>query len=243
MRIAYDFHIHSCLSPCGDNDMTPNNIVNMAMLKGLDAIALTDHNSCRNCRATVRAGARAGLLVLPGMELCTAEDIHCVCLFASVENAEAFGEAIHAQLPPVENRPDIFGDQLVLDDEDNVVGRENLLLLNAAAVAFDDVRRLVISYGGAAFPAHADRPSNGVIGILGALPEEAGFTAAEISPSCDRETFLRENPSLAKLTQLRDSDAHDLGQISERENYLELESLSVKTIISALNRANIPENP
>lgn len=256
MRIACDLHIHSCLSPCGDNDMTPNNIVHMAKLKGLDAIALTDHNSCLNCGAAARAGACAGLLVVPGMELCTAEDIHCICLFATVAAAEAFGREVRALLPDIPNRPDIFGEQLVLDEGDNAVGREERLLINAAAIDFDSVYGLVRAHGGTAFPAHADKAANGVAGILGALPPEAGFPAAELSPSCDAEAFVRANPSFAGLPLLHDSDAHYLWQIAERDaqptaesgrmagcNFLEVENRTAFAVVSALNRTKKPEKP
>ncbi len=100
MRLYYDLHIHSCLSPCGDSDMTPNNIVNMARLADLNLIALTDHNSCRNCPAILAAARGSGLTVLPGMELCSAEEAHVVCLFPTLEAAEAFDAAVLPTLPP-----------------------------------------------------------------------------------------------------------------------------------------------
>ena len=94
MRLTYDFHIHTALSPCGDNDMTPANLAGMAALAGLDAIAVTDHNSCGNCAAVMEAARGTGLLVLPGMELCTAEEAHVVCLFPALEGALAFEAAV-----------------------------------------------------------------------------------------------------------------------------------------------------
>ena len=105
MKVRYDLHIHSCLSPCGDRDMTPNNIVNMALLAGLDMIALTDHNSCKNCPAFLRVAEQAGLVALPGMELCTAEECHVVCLFPTLDAAMAFDAMVETTLPPEENRP------------------------------------------------------------------------------------------------------------------------------------------
>ena len=119
----YDLHIHSCLSPCGDNDMTPNNLVQMALLSGCDVIALTDHNTCRNAPAAMEAGARNGLLVIPGMELCTAEEAHVVCLFETLEGALEFDHYIYENMPHVKNRPEIFGEQRLLDGEDGPVGR------------------------------------------------------------------------------------------------------------------------
>ena len=122
MELYYDFHLHSCLSPCGDKDMTPYNLVNMAKILGMDAIALTDHNTAQNCRAALEVGEKIGLTVIPGMELCTSEEVHVVCLFDEVNNAEAFSEHVLSTVPPVKNRPDIFGDQLIMDSGDGIIG-------------------------------------------------------------------------------------------------------------------------
>ena len=104
-RYRYDLHTHSCLSPCVDNDMTPNNLVNMAALLGCEILAVTDHNTCRNAPAAVRVGEAAGVLVIPGMELCTAEEAHVVCLFETVEAALAFDEYVAAHTMHIPNRP------------------------------------------------------------------------------------------------------------------------------------------
>jgi len=99
MKIYYDFHIHTCLSPCGDNDMTPNNIVNMAQIKGLDAIAITDHNTYLNAEACVKAAQQTDLIVIPGMEVETSEEIHVVVLFPDCNKLAEFGKIITASLP------------------------------------------------------------------------------------------------------------------------------------------------
>ena len=203
----YDFHIHSCLSPCGDGDMTPNNIVNMALLNGLSAIALTDHNSVRNCPAVMEAGKAAGLLVVPGMELTTAEDIHAVCLFPSLDAAQAFGRYVYQSLPVIPNRADIFGEQLVMDREDKVTGIEERLLLTATAIGLDALPTLIEEYDGVAFPAHIDRHSNGALAILGSLSEDMGFWLAEIS-----KDYAARFPFFSFLS---DSDAHTLADIAE----------------------------
>ena len=108
MKLYYDLHLHSCLSPCGDNDMTPYNLINMAKIMGLDLIALTDHNTCGNCRAAMEAGRQAGITVVPGMELCTAEEVHNVCLFADVDSAEAFSDYIKTTMMPIKNKAKIL---------------------------------------------------------------------------------------------------------------------------------------
>ena len=126
----YDLHIHSCLSPCADDDMTPNNIAGMAALKGLQILALTDHNSCKNCPAFFEACRRQGIIPIAGMELTTAEDIHLVCLFETLEAAMNFDRTIESHRMPILNRPEIFGNQWILDGEDEPIGEEEILLIH-----------------------------------------------------------------------------------------------------------------
>ena len=116
-RYYYDFHIHSCLSPCADNDMTPANIAGMATLAGLNIVALTDHNTTKNCPAFFKAAKQNGIIAVAGMELTTAEDIHIVCLFEKLSEALSFGEEIEKHRIRIKNRPDIFGDQLIVDED------------------------------------------------------------------------------------------------------------------------------
>ena len=184
MKLYCDLHLHSCLSPCGDEDMTPNNIVNMAKLKGLSCIALTDHNTARNCRATALAAQQAGLGFLPGMELSTAEDIHLVCLFPDCDTAEAFSRQVEKALPPVKNNPRIYGHQLCLDELDRPVGEVEPLLLNATTIPLTQAPALVREYGGVCYPAHIDKAANSILAILGAIPPECEdlFDAVEVSP-------------------------------------------------------------
>ncbi len=93
-KYYYDLHIHSCLSPCGDDEATPNSIAGMGKINGLDIMALTDHNTCKNCPAFFEAAKRYGILPVAGMELTTAEEIHMVCLFESLEKAMEFDEFV-----------------------------------------------------------------------------------------------------------------------------------------------------
>lgn len=113
-ELSYDLHLHSCLSPCGDDDMLPSNIVGMAVVKGLDVIALTDHNTSRNCPAFLELARAYGVLAIPGMELCTSEEVHVVCLFPTLEAAMDFDRYVHRRIPPIPNDPAIFGKQLVV---------------------------------------------------------------------------------------------------------------------------------
>ena len=135
MRLNYDFHIHSCLSPCGDNDMTPNNIVGMAGILELNAIAVSDHNSALNLPAVCKLGEERGLLVVPAIEITTAEEVHVLSLFPSLESALHMGEEIYTLLPDVPNAPEIFGDKLIMDENDQVAGTVEKILINATSLS------------------------------------------------------------------------------------------------------------
>ena len=131
-RYYYDLHVHSCLSPCGDDDMTPNNIAGMGVLNGLNIMALTDHNTCKNCPAFFEAAKKNGIIPIAGMELTTAEDIHVVCLFPELESAMAFDDFVQSHRMLVRNRTDIFGFQQIMNGNDEVIGEEEYLLSNAS---------------------------------------------------------------------------------------------------------------
>lgn len=234
MKVHYDLHIHSCLSPCGDDDMTPNNIVNMALLAGLDMIALTDHNSCKNCPTFLRVAQGAGLMAVAGMELCTAEECHVVCLFPLLESAMAFDQFVEGTLMPVKNRPDIFGEQLIMDEQDTVTARYPTLLTTASSISIDGVVPLVRRYGGAAFPAHIDRPSYSVTAALGTVPA-VGFTAVEVSAQGDVKALSANYPEMQGKPVLFNSDAHTLGLIQEPGPWLELPACTPDALIDALN--------
>ncbi len=216
-RYLYDFHVHSCLSPCGDADNTPNNLAGMAFLNGVRIMALTDHNSSRNCPAFFAAARRYGVVPIAGMELTTAEDIHAVCLFETLEAALAFNDEIDTRRMRVKNRPEIFGEQLILDDEDNVVGIEEDLLINATTVALDEAPALAAQFGGICYPAHIDRPANGAIEILGDFPHYVGFHLAELHDKSNREAYVRDY-GLEGIRLLFSSDAHYLDQLREGED-------------------------
>ena len=241
MRAYYDLHIHSCLSPCADNDMTPNNIVNMAKLANLTMIALTDHNSTKNCKAAVEIGKKVGVLVIPGMELCTIEEVHVVCLFPTIEKAETFEAALSQKRIRVRNRPEIFGDQIIMDELDREIGREEFLLVNAINISIGEVTHLVKEYAGAAFPAHIDKGSYSVLSSLGEIPPEAEFKTVEIFRKQNVEKLLKEHKKLSKMSILFNSDAHTLGQIGEKEKSIFLDEISIEALLAKINGNEIEE--
>ncbi len=233
-ELFYDFHVHSCLSPCGSDDMTPSNLVNMAALSGCEIIALTDHNTCKNAPAALKAGEEAGVLVIPGMELCTAEEAHVVCLFDTLEGALGFGDYVYAHMPHVKNKPEIFGEQQILNEKDELVGIEENLLLVSSFIGANEVMELTGKFGGAAFPAHVNRDSYSLLASLGAIPPEAGFFAAEVTRDCELEALCKTNPELSGLRIFRDSDAHYLESLAGEPLSLSLREKSRKAVLELL---------
>lgn len=221
MKYYYDLHIHTALSPCGDNDMTPNNLVNMALLKGLDIIAVTDHNSAENAEAVMKIGAKRDIIVVPGMEIETAEEIHTVALFADTESLMTVRDEVRSRMNGIKNREDIFGEQRILNESDEITGTVEELLITASSLTIEEVFRLVERAGGVCIPAHVDRDSHSILSNLGMIPEDLPVKNIEISKNCDRSIFLEEHPGLSAYGILRSSDAHYLWDISERENYIE----------------------
>ncbi|MDD5953021.1 MAG: PHP domain-containing protein [Oscillospiraceae bacterium] len=233
-KVFYDFHLHSCLSPCADNDMTPYNIVNMAKYLGFDMIALTDHNSSLNCESAVKAGREAGLVVVPGMELCTMEESHVICLFPTVDDAMGFHQYVQENSLHMDNQPDIFGHQFLMNETDQILGEEPCLLINSANISIDSVVELTAQYHGAAFPAHIDRSSYSILASLGVVPEEANFSAVEISYDGDIELLQKTNPEITSMVHLQNSDAHYLEHMRDPLPWLDLEEVSAECLISVL---------
>lgn len=221
-RYFYDFHIHSCLSPCGDDDMTPANIAGMATLAGLNIVALTDHNTVKNCPAFFKAAKRHGLVAVAGMELTTSEDIHVVCLFERLNDALVFGDEVNKHRHLVKNRPDIFGKQQILNADDNLVAEEEYLLINATDISIEQVKQLVDSFGGVCYPAHIDREANGIVSILGDFPKDYGFNCYEIYDSSLTDEYVKRF-NLQNKIRLVGSDAHYLCDIRDSEDYIEID--------------------
>ena len=234
MNLAYDLHIHSCLSPCGDDDMTPANIAGMAALKGLDVVALTDHNTCRNCPAFMAAAAEYGVLAVPGMEINTSEEVHAVCLFPNLEAALCFDSYVYGKLIRFPNNEAIFGKQQIYNEQDQVCGTEPNLLINATEISFDGLWELVRSYGGVMFPAHVDKTANSLIANLGFIPPDSRFRTAEVKDLKKLHQLQKDNPYLDKCRIISNSDAHYLEHMNEPELTLQVEEKTVQGIIDAL---------
>ena len=235
MKYYYDLHLHSCLSPCGDMDMTPNNIVNMAKLLGLDVIALTDHNTSRNCEAAMAVGREIGLLVIPGMELTTSEDIHAVCLFPDLEKALAWSDYVDAHRIKIKNRADIYGEQIIMNELDEPIEEIGHLLLPATEISIMNAYAKVKEFDGICYPAHIDRDSLSILSVLGEIDESCGFKTAELAELSKLDGLKKRHPILDTLHIITCSDAHYLENMRGAEHTLELEELTAECVLAKLD--------
>ncbi len=229
---SFEFHLHSCLSPCGSDDMTPADLAGMCALAGYDIVALTDHNTVGNCAAFCRAAQQHCLLALPGMELTCAEEVHVVCLFPDLDCAHAFGELVRSRLPQRNNNIDFFGHQLLMDEEDNLLGEERIMLAAATDIGVHEVHGLVRQYGGVAWPAHIDRDSFSLLSNLGFWDPAAGFSLAEVSPRCPQALFRR--PDLAGVRFVTGCDAHYLDEIPDPTQTMPLPEKTAEAVLNFL---------
>ena len=224
-KILYDLHIHSALSPCADNDMTPVNIGAMSSAKGLQIIAVADHNAIANVAAAREVGEALDVIVVPAVELQTQEDVHILSTIA-LNFSGTFDEISFKDL---KNREEIFGEQLIVSSDDEVIGREERLLLAGANLSEPDIKPLVEKHGGVAVPAHVNRDANGIVAILGDVPDY--YTAVELSSDCDEETAAMY---AKKFRLIFDSDSHTLSDIGKTQRYLEINEISERGILSYL---------
>lgn len=203
--------------------MTPNNIAGMGALAGLQVMALTDHNTCKNCPAFYKTAKKNGIIPIAGMELTTAEDIHIVCLFPTLEDAMAFDAFVETQRIRIPNRTDIFGEQLILDENDEVIGSDDFLLSNATILTIEQVPEAVEKYNGICYPAHIDREANGVIATLGTFPEEPFFNCAEFHNKEKLTEYKKRYPLVSEKQLLVSSDAHFLWDIRDKDAFFEID--------------------
>lgn len=219
----YDLHVHSCLSPCADDDMTPANIAGMASLNGLTLVALTDHNSAKNCPAFFAHCKRYGIVPVPGMELTTSEDIHVICLFPTLGSALEMDRIAEEKLIKVKNRPEIFGRQIVMNENDEPVSEIEHLIINATSLDLSAAHDVVTSLGGVSYPAHIDRQSNGIVATLGTFPDKPLYTAYELNDGGNAEEYVGRFPQIGGLRRVVSSDAHNLWSLSDGSETVDLD--------------------
>lgn len=229
-----DLHIHTLLSPCAQLEMTPEAVIDRAIAQGIDVIAITDHNSCGNVKAFVEKGREKGLIVVPGMELQTEEDIHLLCLFDLVEQALAFEKSLEPYHPPTIPGMKKLGDQWKVDKEGRFLSEETRMLLSGMQLSVDQAVEFVHLHGGICIAAHVDRPAYSVYAVFGMLPSNIPFDGIELT------CHLPRNPALLKQIEdlgyryITSSDAHMLDQILPFHCAANLEEWSVHELSLAL---------
>lgn len=234
MNYSFDLHIHSCLTPYGGDAMTPKNIVEMCSHAGYDIVALTDYNTCGNSAAFQKAAEAVGLLAVPGMELCLREDAHVICLFPDLEQALAFSELVRSKLPELENSPQVFGNQTLMDEDDQVLGEETAFLVGSADIGAYEVAALVEQYGGVVYPAHMDSDAYSLLGMLGLWDPDMGFKLGEVSLDCPDSFFDRKD--LAGLRFIRGCNAHTIDVIPNQSQVMDLPERTAQAVIDWLKQ-------
>lgn len=238
MKLAVDLHIHSGLSPCAELTMTPNNIINMAKLKGLDAIAITDHNSLKNIEVFLKVANKNDIICIPGVEITTKEEVHVLGYFETIESVREFQRIIDMHLPRDKNNKEMFGNQLIYDENDNIIGEEQMLLSRSIGLSLEEIIDEIRKLNGIPIPAHINRNRFSIISNLGFINPELKINAIEICSYCDLKSVEKLCPKFESYNKIYSSDAHSLGQILEREFFVEVERQSIKGIINALEKSN-----
>lgn len=231
-----DLHIHTLLSPCGDLEMSPARIVALAHGRGLDIIGITDHNSTRQCELVWKLGQKIGLTVIPGCEMCSREEVHGLGLFEDFDALAVFQEFLNDHLTVIPNNPDLFGYQLVLDEDENIVEELDHYLGASLNLSIEEVEQKVHALSGIFIPAHIDRPRNSLYSQLGFLPPELKVDALQISKFAD-ERIVREKFRIKpELTLVKFSDAHYPEDLGKTFTIFEMEEPVFNEIRKALFR-------
>ena len=222
-RFVADLHIHTCLSPCGGLDMAPRAIVAAALNKGLDLIAITDHNTCAMAETVARVANAHGLAFLYGIEFQTAEEVHVLGYFDDAAHCRAAAAEAYSHLPDRRNDPLVFGDQVIVDEDETILVFEPKLLVNSLSLDIEHVFHLIRNHGGLPVPAHVDREAFGIIAQLGFIPDN-------LQPALVEVAGKTVPCSLGDVAVLRSSDAHSLDEIGQRTTTIVLESISVREL-------------
>lgn len=228
MRLLYDLHIHSALSPCADNEMTPVNIVAAASCMGLDAIAVSDHNSIKNVEAAMEVGEAMDIIVVPAMEVQSSDDIHILALFRDYNALENFDNELEKR--QIKNREDIFGEQLIINSDDEITGREENLLLVGVEQNIYDIFLLIKKNGGLAVPAHIDRDECGILAVLGEIPSDLGVEVIEFSANASEG--MKEQ--YGRYRSINNSDSHRLECIGSAGGAIEAAERTAEALFEAI---------
>ncbi len=230
-----DLHLHSVLSACAELSMGPRDIVERALQKNLDIIAITDHNSAENAAAVVKAAKGSGLTVIPGMEVSSREEVHSICLFPDMESVLDFQDFIYSHVVEGIYDESFFGPQLICDKDENILGQSDKLLSFAIGATLEQVAEQVDRVQGVIYPAHVDRRSYSMLRVLGFIPNHLPIKAVEISQRSKlgdpQIKFLQKNYAIITA-----SDAHDIDHVGKEHTFFKLREPSFAEIKMAINR-------
>jgi len=233
ITLRADLHVHTVLSPCADVEMIPPLIVQHAVERGIGLIAITDHNATANISAVQEAARGTDLVVMPGMEMQTSEEVHVLCLFDELDQVKEWQTIVNRFLPDVPNNIDFFGEQFVVDESGEFIRREERLLLASANITIHQAWERVTGLGGLLIPAHINRRANGLIPMLGFVPTDTPIEILEISSHITPSQALSLFPQIAGYPLIQDGDAHFLDDILG-VNELTLQNLSTAEIRLAI---------
>jgi len=230
-----DLHIHTCLSPCADLTMSPARIVKRVGVEMLDIIGICDHNSAENVAATKKVGEKENIKVLAGMEVTSAEEVHIIALFDEVEQVLKLQEIVYEHLTPGENKEALFGEQIIVNEFDEVEDYNKRLLIGATTLTLENLVHEIHNLGGLAIASHIDRETYSIIGQLGFIPEGLKLDALEISPHMNKAQALERFPEIKKYPLIFASDAHFLHDIGKVTTLFFLEEPTIAEIRKAFN--------
>ncbi|MFY9174330.1 MAG: PHP domain-containing protein [Peptococcia bacterium] len=231
---SLDLHIHSVLSPCCSEEMLPPAVIGRAKELGLEALAITDHNSGANAQSFIEKGQELGVKVFPGMELQTAEDIHLVCLFEDISCLMQMQELVYQKLPPLRNNRQSIGEQWLVDKEGKKIGELEQLLLVGTTLTIEEAVRQVHRIGGLCLAAHLDRQAFSLWGYLGAIPADLELDGVELTPHLARDQDLLEAIKERGFSYITSSDAHYLADIRPPQCFARMTELSLSEIRKAM---------
>lgn len=228
-----DLHLHTCLSPCADDEMRPTAIVKKAKKKGLDVIGICDHNSIGNVAAVRRAGKREGMAVIGGLEICSREEVHMLGLFDEEESLRNMQQVINENLQG-KNEPDYFGQQHLCNEQDVIVGEEDKMLIGATELSVEEIVDSIHRFGGLAIGSHVDRECFSLLSQLGVVPEGLQVDALEISSNLSVPQARDCLPQISNYPLVSFSDSHQLEWIGGVFTAFKGSSASVAELRKAL---------
>ncbi len=229
-----DLHIHSCLSSCASNDMTPKNIIEHILNLGIKVMSVTDHNSCKNLEEVIKESKDKDVVVVPGIEIESKEGAHVLTYFEDLDTCQVMEDIITNNLPDVENSIRFFGNQTII--KDGKKKEHPYLLSQATSLSILKICSITKELNGVYVPAHIQRKANGLISTLGFLPKDIEFNTLEIS----KINFYKYHKNYQNCNVITNSDAHEIEDLYKSPTTaIRIENkLSINKVLSALKNQN-----